>query len=160
MVASSAAQACGTALRYTHCRPGMCLAYVHDWLGIGSMYPSAISAWLNSPSKHSNDRTPPAGAPVFWRGGSHGYGHIALSLGHGKIRSTDAPSTGLVSTVDLGWVTAHWGQIYLGWTEGLNGVPIPYLQQNTVNAWSNGSVWVSMRSSNANEALGFLSMIA
>lgn len=144
MVASSAAQATGTALRYSHNTPGMCLAYVRTWLDIGSMYPSAISGWSNSGTKHSNDRHPPAGAPVFWRGGSRGFGHIALSMGGGKIRSTDCPGERQVSTVDLGWVEQHWGQTYLGWTESLNGVLIPYLSGTQVSQWAAGDVWTAM----------------
>ena len=117
-------EAARNARRYTTCSVGMCLRYVRTWLEIGSYYGSAIEAWRGASGKHWGDRTPPRGVPVFYEGGT--YGHIALSMGHGKVRSTDAPYSGRVSTVDLNWPEQHWGQKYLGWTETLNGVRIPF----------------------------------
>ena len=85
----------------------------------------AVDGWLRATGKHPGDRNPPRGVPAFWAGGRKGYGHAAVSLGDGKIRSTDVPVAGKVGTVDLGWVERNWGLRYLGWAEGLNGVPIP-----------------------------------
>lgn len=74
--------------------------------------------------KHPNDRNPPAGAPVYYRGGKHG--HIALSVGGGKvIRSTDCQSTGIVAEEDLSWPEQAWGYPYLGWTGDLSKVALP-----------------------------------
>jgi hypothetical protein len=91
----------------------------------------AVDGYKATKHKHI-DRNPPAGVPVFWSGGSHGYGHAAVSLGGGKIRSTDAGGRGKVATVDLGWVERNWGLHYLGWTEDLNGELIPELPPKPV----------------------------
>jgi hypothetical protein len=125
MVAQTSSEACGNANSYGSCDKGMCLKYTRTWLEIPSLQPDAISAWNKANVKHPGDRNPPAGAPVFYKGGQ--YGHIALSMGGGKIRSTDCTSTYDVSTVDLSWCENHWGYPYLGWTEDLNEVKIPYL---------------------------------
>jgi hypothetical protein len=125
VVAQSADEACNNAKSYTTCEPGMCLKYTRTWLEIGSGAPDAITAWRNAAVKHPG-ASPPAGAPIFYEGGQ--YGHAALSLGGGKIRTTDAPGSGTVSTQDLDWPTDHWGYDYLGWTEDVNGTTIPYLK--------------------------------
>ena len=126
MVASSASEAVGNANRYSTCEPGMCLKYTRTWLEIGSYYGSAADAWEGALFRHPGDRHPPSGAPVFYQGGQHG--HVALSVGSGKVRSTDRPSSGNVSTVALSDPEHAWGYPYLGWTEDLNGVSIPYLE--------------------------------
>lgn len=125
MVAQSAKAAMANARRYKTCRVGMCLMYTRTWLGIGARYGSAIAAWNGAKKRHGPKSTPPKGAPVFWRGGRHG--HIALSMGGGKCRSTDRPRGGVVSTVSIDSITRAWGYTYVGWTEDLNGVTIPYL---------------------------------
>lgn len=104
---------------------GMCLKYVRDpcWR-VPSLYGDAYSAWLGSTKKHAGDRNPPNGAPVFYSGGSHGYGHAVIYVG-GNMRSTDNPSSGKVGETDLDWPVRAWGMKYLGWTGDLNGVSLP-----------------------------------
>jgi hypothetical protein len=124
------------------------LKYTRTWLEVGSSSYSAIDAWSDAMAKHVGDPTPPRGAPVFWAGGSRGYGHVALSMGHGNIRSTDVPVAGTVSTVDLGWIGDHWGQQYLGWSADLNGVTIPYLTGEPggvqpASRYASGTVYVA-----------------
>jgi hypothetical protein len=41
------------------------------------------------------------------------------------MRSTDCTSSGNVSDADLDWPVRSWGDVYLGWTEDLNGVRLP-----------------------------------
>lgn len=86
----------------------------------------AVDGWKSEPeaSRHS-DRNPPRGVPVAWSGGSKGYGHRAISLGNGLIRSTDAGGRGYVATVPLEWVERNWGMKYLGWSDTITGIPIP-----------------------------------
>lgn len=148
MVATSAGEAVGNARRYTTCRVGQCLMYTRTWLEIGSQNPSAAAAWANAVYKHPGDRSVPTGAPVFWTGGSRGYGHIALAVQGGnnpKIRSTDVQYAGAVSEVPLSWFDAHWpGLHYVGWTESLNGVTIPYLHgEATGSQYDHGDVYVA-----------------
>jgi hypothetical protein len=116
--------------------PGLCLQATRLWLGIGAFWPDAATAWRMNMAKRT-DRNPPRGAPVFWLGGSKGYGHIALSLGAGRVRSTDAGGRGVVATRPLGWVEDTWGQTYAGWSTVLNGVEIPGLEDEmTPEDWA------------------------
>ena len=106
--------------------PGYCLQQCRIWAGINSMYADAATAWRNTNDRYPGNRQPPRGAAVYWTGGSKGYGHIAISLGNGKVRSTDAGGSGRVATVDLGWVESHWGLPYAGWAWDINEVTIPH----------------------------------
>src|SRR5262245_28053452 len=106
--------------------PGYCLQQNRMWAGIGARYPDASTAWRNTNDRHPGNRNPPRGAMVYWTGGSHGYGHIATSLGGGKVRSTDAGGAGRVATVPLSWVEQHWGLPYAGWAWDVNEVTIPH----------------------------------
>ncbi|HEX3612692.1 MAG TPA: hypothetical protein VHU88_13480 [Sporichthyaceae bacterium] len=102
----------------------MCLGFVRTRFGLPIRQHSAIGAWSVSSHKHRWDAHPPAGVPVFWSGGSRGHGHVALSLGHGMIVSTDLPYNGHVTRTTLSAPRRHWGLHYLGWTEDLEGYRI------------------------------------
>lgn len=101
---------------------GLCLVFVRTALGIPALYPSAIAAWNGATKRHTGNGTPPAGAPVFWS--SRTFGHIALSVGGGRILSSDILRRGHVDEVPIGTIAARWGLTYLGWTEDLNGWPV------------------------------------
>lgn len=109
----------------TTCTPGMCLHYVRTWMEIRLGAASAIQAWRAVPqARRHSFYTPPVGVPVFWSGGSRGLGHVAFSLGGGKVRTTDFPHSGHVATLDLTEISKLDPALtYLGWTEDLNGVP-------------------------------------
>ena len=62
---------------------------------------------------------------MYWTGGSSGYGHIAISLGNGKVRSSDAGGSGSVATVPLGSIARDWHLDYAGWADSINGYTIP-----------------------------------
>lgn len=149
MVTQTADKSTSNAKSYTKCDPGYCLKYVRTWLEIASRDASAIEAWHNADHRHPNDRNPPRGAPMFYQGGN--YGHIVLSLNNREsdnkqmIRSTDAPSSGKVTTQTIDWCPNNWGYDYLGWTEDLNGIWIPYLRNGGGQQdWrSHGDVYVS-----------------
>jgi hypothetical protein len=100
--------------------PGYCLQVCRTWAGIGARYGTASTAWYNTNDRHPGSRKPPRGSAVYWTGGSHGYGHIAISLGNGRIRSTDAGGSGRVATVPLSWIESHWGLRYAGWAWDIN----------------------------------------
>ena len=106
--------------------PGMCQQQVRIWCGVGARYPDAATAWRNTNDRHPGNRNPPRGAPVFWTGGSAGHGHVAMSLGNGKVRSTDAGGRGVVATVDLGFFERVWHLKYGGWAWDINEVTIPH----------------------------------
>jgi cell wall-associated NlpC family hydrolase len=105
--------------------PGYCLEWSRTRAGIPARYPDAATAWRHATGKHPADRTPPEGAAVYWTGGDEGYGHVAISLGRGRIRSSDAGGAGRVSTVPLTWVSRRWGLEYAGWADSINGYVIP-----------------------------------
>jgi hypothetical protein len=95
------------------------------WCGIEARYPDASTAWRNTNDRHPGDKTDvPRGAAVYWTGGSSGFGHIALSLGNGMVRSTDAGGSGRIATVAIDWVQQHWGLPYAGWAWDINEVTI------------------------------------
>ncbi|NUR07699.1 MAG: hypothetical protein HOQ45_11910 [Nocardioidaceae bacterium] len=120
------------ALASTDNEPGGCYKWTRTQFGSpavgdydGDHDADAVDGWKATRRKHPGDRNPPRGVPVFWSGGSNGYGHAAVSLGGGKIRSTDAGGRGKVATVDLAWPERAWGLTYLGWSDDLAGVTVP-----------------------------------
>lgn len=113
--------------------PGTCQLTVRGWFDSPSVgdfdgdgAADAEDGWKSEPqqARHS-DRNPPRGVPVSYVGGSHDFGHRAISLGNGKIRSTDAGGSGRVATVDLDWPEKVWGLKYVGWSETIDGLAIP-----------------------------------
>lgn len=105
--------------------PGHCLEWARERADIPPLYDDAATAWANATGKRPGDRHPPVGAAVYWTGGSSGYGHIAISVGRGKVRSSDAGGEGRVQTVDVGWAEKKWGLKYAGWSNSINGYTIP-----------------------------------
>jgi hypothetical protein len=126
-------QAVRAALDTVNNVPRTCQFVVRGWLDApsagdfdGDGAADAEDGWKKEPiSARRNDRNPPEGFPVYYSGGSQDNGHRALSLGDGKIRSTDAPTVGHVSTVPLDWPEKNWGLKYVGWSTTMDGVPIP-----------------------------------
>lgn len=57
----------------------------------------------------------PAGYPVYFLGGTHDFGHAAVSAGSGYIFSTDQPSPGVVGKVPISNVTRGWGLTLAGY---------------------------------------------
>lgn len=91
--------------------------------GITTGANSAIDAWEAAERKHWH-ATPPRGVPVFWAGGSHGYGHVAISSGDWDCYSTDVVVADQVRWCVMPLIRWRWGLRYLGWTEDLNGVSL------------------------------------
>jgi cell wall-associated NlpC family hydrolase len=91
---------------------GHCLRFVDLAYGRGSGPPSAHLVWTLGPAqlRHPSG-TPPRGAVVVWSsaiGGGHG--HIAISLGDGRMVSTTdsevavLPIRGYADSAYLGWM--------------------------------------------------------
>lgn len=104
--------------------PGQCLGWSREQADVPSLYDAASTAWEHASGRHPGDDTPPAGAAVYWTGGSNGYGHVAISLGNGLVRSSDGAGQGVVGTVPLGRITEEWGLDYAGWASSINGYTI------------------------------------
>lgn len=112
------------ATRVTHYPTRTCMVFVRTALHVGPRYGTPRIAWAAAHYRHrSRFRAIPAGVPVY-TAGSTSPGHIVLSLGNGKVRSTDWPSAGRVGTVRLRTLLRSWGHHYLGWSEDLNGVRV------------------------------------
>lgn len=122
------------ALNDTRNDVGMCLQQVRTWAGIAAKYGTAAEAWAHTDHR-INTTNPPRGSTVWWTGGSHGAGHIATSLGNGKIRSTDAGGSGVVATVDLHWPETHWGLRWAGVSWDINDVLIPHEDGQPTGVW-------------------------
>ena len=105
---------------------GMCLQRVRLCYGIGPRAGDAIGAWNAAKSKHrvTDPTLIPRGYPVFWSGGSHGHGHIAISAGSGFCWSTDIRRPGRWDRVPITEIHEKWGLTLLGYTGDLNGVKI------------------------------------
>lgn len=112
---------------------GQCLRFVSDCATGGKMLgvyaPSAAYAWAHAAHHHTTG-TPPAGSFVFFSTTRHRYGHVAISLGGGKIRHDWG---GRAVTTTIGWVTAK-GYKYLGWTTDLLGKEQPGIGHATTPA--------------------------
>ena len=119
-------------------RPGTCQLWTRTQFGApsagdrdGDGDADAMDGWQSEPTRarHVGDRNPPRGVPVAFSGGSKGYGHRAVSLGNGKIRSTDMTATGykpgVVGTTSIAQIERSMGVRYLGWSETITGQPIP-----------------------------------
>jgi surface antigen len=97
---------------------GYCLYNVQEWYKSPHVYASAISQWNNIPAskKHINDKLPPNGVPVFFKGGN--FGHIAVATGTKQnIVTTDYPNKGYVNISTIDKICSAWGYTYLGWSE-------------------------------------------
>jgi hypothetical protein len=103
---------------------GMCQQQVREWADIPAKYPDAVTSGKHAgPLKKTE---PPRGAVLYWSGGSRGHGHVALSLGHGQVRSTDWPAPGRVGTTTERNITRDWNLTYMGWSWEINDVTIPH----------------------------------
>lgn len=105
---------------------GECLERVHDCYAVGAKYPSATSGWANATAKHHtlDPAKIPAGVPIWWTGGSHGFGHVAISTGAGWCWSTDIHRVGYFDHVPIAEIHDRWGLTFAGWSEDINGVRV------------------------------------
>lgn len=119
-------QAIGFARKNLEFPPGFCLKYVRTAYGVAPRFVSAAEAWRNAQFKHpvGSGMQVPRGAPVYWTGGSQGFGHIAIATGNGACWSTDAGGSGKVAKVKIDDLTAKWGIDFKGWAEDVNQVRV------------------------------------
>jgi hypothetical protein len=105
---------------------GMCAQFVRSCFGVGAYYGSARLQWLNARYKHrtSDPNNIPPAVPIYWSGGSKGFGHVAFSVGGGLCRSTDWPSRGRVGIARVSDIHRLWGHTLVGWTEDINRVRV------------------------------------
>lgn len=128
-------QAADLAEKRTTNVPGTCQMVTREYFGAPSAGDrdhdgdaDALDGWASEPKKtRHSDRNPPRGVPVAFGGGK--YGHRAISLGGGKLRSTDMKngrySPGHTGTCSITDIEQHMGKYWLGWSETIDGYMIP-----------------------------------
>jgi hypothetical protein len=105
---------------------GECLHTCRTAWGLPGGSPSAAAQWESIPASHKHSGPAPLGAPIFWTGGSEGFGHIALSNGKGSVWSTDLPVNAHVGLVSVDQVIRSWPNHRLaGWASMLEGYDLP-----------------------------------
>lgn len=118
--------------------PGTCQLWTRTIFGAdsagdrdGDGDADAVDGWKSEPlpARHA-DRNPPRGVAGAFSGGSKGFGHRVVTLGGGKLRSTDMGDDGRyrpghVGTVTIEQVERAMGVKWLGWSETITGQPIP-----------------------------------
>ena len=125
-------QAIQRSLQITTGYAGYCLLFVQTCYNASAVAPSAIAAWNTSSQQHPTQdiASIPRGAPIYFAPHGSPYGHIAIYLGDSMMRTTNS-STGRIHTDPVKkWVTQY-GYTLLGWTEDIEGQPIPELQTKT-----------------------------
>lgn len=114
-------------------RPYYCKRECREAYGITQSHSDdAAEAWAEAKHKHPTDdpMAAPRGALLFWTGGSHGYGHVAIAAGNGMMWSTDIKRLGYFDLAPITDVRRKWGPslTFVGWTEDMDGVrvlPVP-----------------------------------
>lgn len=115
---------------------GMCQLWTRSWFDAPSAGDQdhdgdadAVDGWLSEPqwARHAGDRNPARGVPVSFK---DRHGHRAMSLGNGKIRSTDMDpikgyAPGHVGTVTIDQIERSLNVTYVGWSETIDGILIP-----------------------------------
>ncbi len=126
-------QSVARARSYATYRVGYCLNFV--WNAIASPQhlgiPDANAGWAATKNRQTS-LTPPPGVPVYWAGGDHG--HVAISVGGGRVRSTDFPRKGSVGEVGIADLTRAWHLTYRGWGSDYCGYPIPGVSASSGSA--------------------------
>ncbi len=98
---------------------GMCQAFTVTMFGTGAVGDydgdgdaDAVDGWekakargkVRTASQIHDFKKIPSGVALYWTGGSRGYGHAAVSIGGGKMVTTDAAAGGIVGIRDIeGW---------------------------------------------------------
>lgn len=121
--------------------PGTCQMVTRGWFNAPSAGDQdrdgdadAIDGWLSEPlAQRRFDRNAPAGYPIAFRNRDrNGFGHRALMLPDGKVRSTDFDTAtqrykkGVVGTANsIEILERAMSLVYLGWSKTISGIQIP-----------------------------------
>lgn len=124
-MALSPSQAIAKANSITSGYGGMCLMFCRIAYGVpNGTYPSAAAAWAASKTRHDTGSLNgiPVGAPIYFSQRGNPYGHVAIYLGNGLMRTTNSADN-LIHTDPVNkWQS--WGYTLLGWTEDIDGAHI------------------------------------
>ena len=120
---------------------GYCLKFVQDCYGATARDASALIAWNRSKYQHKINNIGellaiPVGAPLFMNRTGSEYGHVAIYLGNGLMRTTNSV-TNKISTVSVdSWIKS--GYYLLGWTSDIEGQLIPDFADKQTFAFPRG----------------------
>jgi hypothetical protein len=109
---------------------GWCQKFTNELFGTGTVGDfdqdsdfDAVDGWkaavangkvIRASSISSYAEIPPA-VMLYWSGGSHGFGHAAVSIGGGRMVSTDLPVPGVVGNVPITMPHEKWGLDFVGY---------------------------------------------
>lgn len=139
MTINTPSQALAVANQVHHNVPGACQAYTRGYYNApsagdfdGDGAADAEDGWKKEPlvARHS-DRVGRKGYPASFLGGSHDNGHRAIFVNPGIVRSTDFNGVtkrydaGNVGNGTVAQVEAAMNVTYTGWSETIDGFPIP-----------------------------------
>ena len=91
-----------------HVYEGQCELAVENAFGTLSVYATAYTDWYAQPVKHTDWQNAPRGALVYWN--TSAAGHVAISLGAGRVVSTSVDG-------GIGIVPSDHFQNPLGWAD-------------------------------------------
>lgn len=100
---------------------GYCLRETRKLYGVPARYSSAAEAFAHTKHRISGRK---AGALVWWTGGSHGDGHVALDIGDGYCWSVDIRRHGYFDRIPVETITREWGLTFAGRSLDINDVQV------------------------------------
>jgi hypothetical protein len=102
---------------------GMCLRATRQLYGVPALYTDAATAWAHTRYRVSAEHAP-AGALVWWTGGSAGHGHVAILGKDGYCWSVDIRRPGYFDRIPVATITREWGLTFAGYSLDVNGVQV------------------------------------
>lgn len=102
---------------------GMCLRATRRLYDVPALYGDAAAAAAQVEHR-LRLLDAPAGALLWWTGGSHGHGHVALYAGDGYCWSVDIRRPGYFDKVPVVSITREWGLTFIGASLDVNGVKV------------------------------------
>lgn len=131
MTINTTAQAVSKANSITTGYAGMCLLFVQTCYNAQARYSSAWNAWIASKHKHETTDVSkiPVGAPIWFKPLGNPYGHVAINLGNGYMRTTNSATKRVETDKISTW--QHWGYQLVGYTTDIEDQAIPDLQDTS-----------------------------
>lgn len=113
------------------CTPGWCKVYVEATFTIPASgnYPTAISNWNGSQTKHQDQNWPGLWFPIWFTVNGNADGHVALHAPDHSIYSSSSPTSHTpVHHSSLAAMQQYWNKglllNYLGWTEDIEYIKV------------------------------------